>query len=288
VPLNYACIAPHGGEVIPKLATRTTLRKFGKTREGMFRLANEISDAKPDTIVIATPHNLRLCGKIGVVTSENSSGRLQASRRSRKSVGLKVKCDREFAKELLYRAAKKGLPVVGANYGGSEGTSSDMPMDWGTLVPLWFVVKGHRHDPKVVIVTPSREIPLTQNFEFGRTIGDLMEKKSKRYAFIASADQAHAHRKSGPYGFSKAAAEYDRLVIDAIEKNRIQSVMHLEKKLVEKAKPDSLWQMTILAGVISAITTHSRLYSYQVPTYYGMICAGFQRTNLSGFRAKAW
>jgi aromatic ring-opening dioxygenase LigB subunit len=284
VPLNYACIAPHGGELIPKLATETTLRSFNETRLGMLRLADEVSDTKPDTVVIATPHNLRLWGKIGVVTSENSSGRLQASRRSRKSVDLKVKCDREFAKEILYRAASSGLPVVGANYGGSEGASSDMPMDWGTLVPLWFVVKGRRGDPKVVIVTPSREIPLTQNFRFGRIIGDLMEKKRKRYAFIASADQAHAHRKSGPYGFSKAAAEYDHLVMDAIEKNRIQSVMNFQKKLVEKAKPDSLWQMTMLAGVISVIRTHAQLYSYQVPTYYGMICAGFGRTSLRNRR----
>jgi aromatic ring-opening dioxygenase LigB subunit len=281
VPLNYACIAPHGDELIPELATRATLRKFEKTRKAMFTLAKEIRDAKPDTVVIATPHNLRLREKIGVVTAENSSGRLQGSRGTGKSISLKVKCDQEFAKELLNRATRRGLPVVGANYGGSEGTSSDMPMDWGTLIPLWFVVKGCRHIPKVVIVTPSREIALYQNFKFGRIIADLAKKKSKRYVFIASADQAHAHRKSGPYGFNKAAAEYDQFVIDAIEKNTVQQVMNLKTKFVEEAKPDSLWQMTILAGILSMIRMHGQLYSYQVPTYYGMICAGFQRTNLS-------
>jgi aromatic ring-opening dioxygenase LigB subunit len=113
--LSYACIAPHGGEVIPELATKTTLRKFLKTREGMFRLAEEIKDAKPDTIVIATPHNLRLWRKIGIVISENSSGRLHGSRGSKRSVHLKVRCDQEFAKQLMNRAIGKGLPVVGAN-----------------------------------------------------------------------------------------------------------------------------------------------------------------------------
>jgi aromatic ring-opening dioxygenase LigB subunit len=152
-------------------------------------------------------------------------------------------------------------------------------MDWGTLVPLWFVTKGRKNDPRVVIVTPSREIPLSENYEFGRVIAELAEKKSKRYVFIASADQAHAHRKSGPYGFSRAAAEYDRFVIDAIEKNRIHSVMNLTAKLVENAKPDSLWQMTMLAGVLSKVRMRAELFSYQTPTYYGMICAGFRRTN---------
>jgi aromatic ring-opening dioxygenase LigB subunit len=278
MPLNYACIAPHGGEVIPELATRATLRRFMRTREGMLKMASEIKVAKPDTIVIATPHNLRLWGKIGVVTSENSSGRLQVSPGSKRSVCLKVRCDQEFAKKLVDRAANRGLPVVGANYGGSEGASSDLPMDWGTLIPLWFVMKARKKKPKVVIVTPSREIPLSQNREFGRVIAELAEKRSKRYIFIASADQAHAHKKSGPYGFNRAAAEYDRFVVDAIEKNRIQSVMNLKAKFVENAKPDSLWQMTMLAGVLSKVRMRAELFSYQVPTYYGMICAGFRRT----------
>jgi aromatic ring-opening dioxygenase LigB subunit len=251
----------------------------------MLRLAKEIRQAKPSTIVIATPHNLRLWGKIGVVLSENSTGTLQGSRGTKRSVRLKVKCDREFARELLAKAARKGLPVVGANYGSADGATSDLPMDWGTLVPLWFVTRGRKHDPKVVIVTPSREILLSQNYEFGRVIAELAEKRSKRYVFIASADQAHAHQKSGPYGFSPKAAEYDRIVVNAIETGELDSIMKLRSKLVEDAKPDSLWQMAMLAGALSRVKMHGQLHSYQVPTYYGMLCAGFQRTRLRSNRA---
>jgi len=242
-------------------------------------IAKEVRRTKPDTILIATPHNLRLWREIGVVLSENSSGRLQGSRVSRPSVYLKVRCDQEFARGLLDRADKKGLPVVGANYGSFEGHLSDVPMDWGSLVPLWFLTRGRRNDPRVVIVTPSREIPLLQNYEFGQTIAELAEKRSKTYVFVASADQAHAHKQSGPYGFSKAAEQYDRFVVEAIQKNRIRSVMNLSGKLVEAAKPDSLWQMTMLAGVLSKVRTDAELFSYQVPTYYGMICTGFRRIN---------
>lgn len=55
--------------------------------------------------------------------------------------------------------------------------------------------------------------------------------------------------------------------------------MNLKAKFVENAKPDSLWQMTMLAGVLSRVRMHAELFSYQVPRYYGMICAGFRRTN---------
>ena len=275
--LVYACIAPHGSEAIAKLASKSTVRKFQKTREGLRRLAKEVRKAKPDTIVIVSPHNLKLWQKIAVVTAENSTGTLQASLRNKRSVHLRVKCDVEFAKELLEAAAKRSMPVIGANYGTSEGVTSDMPMDWGTLVPLWFMIPDCRPKPKVVIVTPSREIPLSQNFQFGRVIGELSERKAKRIVFVASADQAHRHKKSGPYGFNKASKEYDKFVVNAIQGGRIESILRLRRKFVEAARPDSLWQMTMLAGVVDRVRMNAEVTSYDAPTYFGMICASFRR-----------
>jgi aromatic ring-opening dioxygenase LigB subunit len=228
-------------------------------------------------MVIATPHNLRIWKRIGIVTAENSTGTLRASPRNKTSVSLRVQCDVDFANKLLLRSTRRNLPVVGANYGTSEGISSDMPMDWGTLVPLWFMMRRCRKKPKIVIVTPSREIPLSKNFEFGRILASQAEaERSKRIVFVASADQAHAHRKSGPYGFSKRAKEYDSFVLDAIRKNHIGRIMGLKTDLVESAKPDSLWQMAMLAGIADRIKLQAELISYEVSTYFGMICAGFR------------
>jgi len=277
--LVYACIAPHGSEAIAKLASESTVRKFQKTREGLRKLAKEVKKARPDTIVIASPHNLKLWQKIAVVTAENSTGTLQASPRNKRSVGLKVKCDVEFAQRLLEAATARKLPVVGANYGTSEGVTSDMPMDWGTLVPLWFIIPECRPKPKVVIVTPAREIPLVQNFQFGRVIGELSERKAKRIVFVASADQAHRHKKSGPYGFNQASKEYDKIVVHAIQDGRIKSIMRLKPKFVDAARPDSLWQMTMLAGVIDRLRMKTHVISYDDPTYFGMICASFRRND---------
>jgi aromatic ring-opening dioxygenase LigB subunit len=273
MPLEYACIMPHGGDIIPQLATRKTKHLFAKTRESMRKIARDIREVRPDTIVIASPHNLRLQDKIGIVTSENTTGQLNGPRG--KKVRLSLKCDREFAQDLLQESARYHLPVVGANYGTAEGPASDMPMDWGTLVPLWFVAKEERVKAKTVIVTPSREIPLGQNIAFGMAIGAMAEKRKKRIAFIASADQAHAHKKSGPYGYHTSAAKYDEFVSQAIRKNSIGSISRLNKRFIEDAKPDSLWQMAMLAGLTRVVKMRGSLLSHEVPTYYGMICASF-------------
>src|SRR5437762_10571693 len=70
--LVYACIAPHGGEIIPELASKAMLPKFEETRAAMRVLAKRISETLPQTVVIASPHNLRLDRKS---TRLNSSHR---------------------------------------------------------------------------------------------------------------------------------------------------------------------------------------------------------------------
>jgi len=271
--LVYSCIAPHGREIIPELASSPMLPRFEETRQAMRVLARRISRVRPHTIVLASPHNLRLLARIAVVTSENSSGQLKGS--SKRSVSLRASCDREFAEKIVRESEAERLPVVGANYGTAAGPASDIPMDWGTLVPLWFVLKRARS--KIVIVAPSREIPLRTNYRFGQLMGKLMSRdRKKRFVFIASADQAHAHSRSGPYGYSPAASRYDSLVVDAIQENDLKRLLSLDPRLVERAKPDSLWQMTLLAGVTEVVPSQSQLLSYQVPSYYGMLCAGFE------------
>jgi aromatic ring-opening dioxygenase LigB subunit len=275
MPLEYACVVPHGSDLIPDLAVRKTEHLFEKTRESVRKIAREIREAQPDTIVIASPHNLRLQNNIAIVTAENSTGQLKGP--GGRKVSLSLKCDREFAQDLLRESTRKHLPVVGANYGTAEGPASDMQMDWGTLVPMWFVAKEEQVKARTVIVTPSREIPLAQNIAFGTVIGETVGKRKKRVVFIASADQAHAHKRSGPYGFHGSAARYDEFVSQAIRRNRIGSISRLTKQFVEDAKPDSLWQMAMLAGVTQVVKMQGNLLSYAVPSYYGMICASFVR-----------
>jgi len=273
--LVYACIAPHGGEIIPELASKAMLPKFEETRAAMRVLAKRISETLPQTVVIASPHNLRLVSRIAVVVSENSSGTLKGIRN--RSVSLRARCDTDFGRILVRQAEKEDLPVVGANYGTATGSSSDIQMDWGTLVPLWFILKEGKLKPKILIVTPSREIPLRTNFVFGQLLGRLMSKdRTRKFVFIASADQAHAHSRTGPYGFSRAAQKYDDLVLRAIRDNNLKRILRLRPRFIEDAKPDSLWQMVILAGINELVPLRSQLLSYQVPSYYGMACAGFE------------
>lgn len=269
--ITFACIAPHGTEVIPQLAGEK-LEEFAKTRRAMEKMAVLMSKQKVETIVVATPHNLRLEGFIGVITSEFAQGTIQ---NMHGAITVRFTCDRALAREILQSARDAHLPVVGVNYGTSEGENSCMPMDWGTIIPLWFLGYSSLKKPQIVIVTPSREIPLENLVKFGNIIAKAAKNSNKKVAFIASADQGHAHNSKGPYGFHPASAKYDRLVQRAVRENNLESLLKLDSKFIEEAKPDSLWQIAILSGVLNVTPMKGRLISYEAPTYYGMLCAAY-------------
>jgi aromatic ring-opening dioxygenase LigB subunit len=268
----YACIAPHGSEAIPKLAG-DKLEAFSETRKGMEELGRQMKKHNAHTIIIATPHGLRLDQNIGIVTSQYSAGNLKDKG---KTVSARFKCNRQLAQKIYQTAKEAELPVVSANYGTSGGPASCMPMDWGVLIPLWFFGAQEKKKPRIIIVTPSREIPLTQLVEFGKIIARTAEKSKWKIAFVASADQGHAHDKTGPYGFHPASKEYDELVIKAIRENNLRQILALNPKFVEDAKPDSLWQLAILKGVLERVPMKARFISYQAPTYFGLMCADFE------------
>jgi aromatic ring-opening dioxygenase LigB subunit len=267
----WACIAPHGAETIPELAG-DALESFAETREAMLKMGTEVKALHPETIIIATPHNLRLQGMIGVITTEFAEGSLDANGNQ---IKLHCDCDRQLARLIVQTAKQQGLPVVGVDYAAREGPTSCMPMDWGTLIPLWFLTDAGKNC-KIVMLTPSREIPIQDLVDFGKVVAKSSEESNRRVVFVASADQGHAHRADGPYGFNPASKQYDEMVIQAVRANNLKPLANQPSEFIENAKPDSLWQIAILEGVLEASPMKAEFLSYQVPTYFGLLCAIFR------------
>jgi len=267
--LVYACIAPHGFEIVPEVAG-PELQHFAPVREGMEQLGLEMAAAKPDVIVIATPHGYRVEGHVSITTNEHAEGRL---RKFGGEALFEVDCHQGFARDLLKNTKAAGIPALETVYGSASGSFSILPLDWGCFIPLWFMGARWETPPKIVVVTPTREIGLDSLIQFGEVLANTVAASDQRVAFIASADEGHAHDAEGPYGYHPAAKEYDELVCDAVQRNALSELMNLDMKFVDDAKPDSLWQIAMLVGVQKHVSLESRLVAYQVPTYYGMMCA---------------
>jgi aromatic ring-opening dioxygenase LigB subunit len=119
--ITFGAIAPHGDvEEIPDLLA--AMRELG------WRCTSE-------TVVVVTPHNVHVEGHFAVATAAH--------------VGEHA-VDRDLSQAIIDAARADGLPIVGVSYGGNVPEQSELPLDWGTEVPLNFVKAK-----QVVVVAPA-------------------------------------------------------------------------------------------------------------------------------------
>jgi aromatic ring-opening dioxygenase LigB subunit len=223
-------VAPHGDvESTPELLA--AMEELGRRYDG------------GATAVVVTPHNVHVEGHFAVSVSAR--------------VGEHA-VDRPLALSLVEAIRAEGLPVVGVSYGGNDPAEAELPLDWGTEVPLRYV-----RAPRAVVVAPARDRPLEEHIR----LGEVIARCTARLALIASADHAHAHAEDGPYGFDPAAAEYDRRFCELAPIGDFRPLA----ELVDAAKADSLWQLLVLQGAHGGRPLE--LLAYAAPTYYGMAVA---------------
>ena len=263
VALVFGAIAPHGGIVIADEVAAIT-------RVGMEELGRRFTDARPEVVVVATPHNVHISSTLGVIVAGRVAGKLEGTA---PPIELDLPTDTELAVGILQSLGAAGLPAAGVSFGSNDLALAVAPMDWGVVIPLWFM--GGRHDPPlpIVVVTPARDLPPSDHVTAGAAIATVAAGTQRRVAFIASADHGHAHAATGPFGFHPAAAEFDALVCDLVRSNRLDGLIDIEPAMVENAKADSWWQMLMLYGATAG--WHGELISYEAPTYFGMLTAAY-------------
>lgn len=261
MPLVYACIAPHAGDLIDDL------NKVTLTRQTLHDMGARLAALEPEIIVMVNPHGFRVQEALSISVAERAVAEWSPE------VKLDFVMDPDLAHAIADEATTSNVPVVRYIYGASGGDSCYIPLDWGAVVPLYFL--GHRFfpQPKLVHCSPMRTLPLSTHYEFGRAIGRVLKESEQRIAFIASADQGHAHDENGPYGFDPASAQYDAWMQETIRNGNLDELLNADMDLVEAGKPDSLWPSTILAGVLKENPMQTKLLSYEVNEYFGILCA---------------
>ncbi len=174
----FAAIAPHGAPALDD--------PEGETRRGFEELARRFDAAGPEATIVLTPHGLLVEGHFGVALSGRYEG--DVSEWSDSGIELAVSGDPVLARECLDGLRADGLPAVGFTFGSSLADTATMPLDWGALIPLWFL--GGDRVPAVV-VTPSRDLPIREHVRAGAALARVAETSEQ-------ADRADRQRRPRP------------------------------------------------------------------------------------------
>jgi aromatic ring-opening dioxygenase LigB subunit len=257
VTLVFAAVAPHGALVFEQ--------PDAPTRQGVEELARRFQAAEPEAAIVVTPHGMLVDGHFGVVRSGQLSehpNQFISAEHLYEGPG-----EPELADACLRALHDSGLPAVGLTFATTVAGASEMPIDWGAGIPLWFL------RAPAVVVTPCRALSNDEHVRAGaalaRATGD------RRVAFVASADHGHGHSAEGPYGFASESKDYDDRIVELVRTNRLGELSAWDQGFAVEAKADSFWQLLMLHGAIGDAFDVDFL-SYEAPTYFGMLCAAFE------------
>ena len=268
----FGCIAPHGGMLVPGTGGADA-GKATATRLAMEELGRRMEAYRPETIVLATPHGMREPGAFSVLDSGRVVGTLGGLRRA----AVEFRVDRALNAAIVAAGGELAVPVAPITPGVPGDPTSCLELDWGATIPFWFMGRSYTPKPQVVVLCPTGELDWALFPRLGEAVRLAAERLGRRVAFIASADLGHAHDADGPYGFDPAAAEFDALACATVREQDLGRLLRCDPAWVERAKVDALWQMLNLHGALAGQGFRGELLSYEVPTYFGMLCAAYER-----------
>ena len=131
---------PHPPLIIPEVG-KGNEKVVEKTIDSYKKVAKEIRDLKPETIIISSPHTV--CYKDYFYVSTKPTMKGSFSNFGASNVSFEEYIDVELSKEIESISSKESFTA-----GGIE---EDIELDHGTMVPLYFIRKEYPNC-KIIVV----------------------------------------------------------------------------------------------------------------------------------------
>lgn len=198
-----------------------------------------LSDLEPEVVVIVSPHGVELSKDFAIYLNSEAQGYADlgkdlhnASIRPKRLSIQDVNLAPALSRRLLAYLVNDGHNVTGVQ---SFADSEPAELRWGEILPLSFVLmpsqrkdlSGHRNLSSsssnrrkfsvIVVSVPLRRykyapMMVPELLEFGFAIGKFLGGLAQSAALLVSADLAHTHLATGPYGYNRHASTFDKLV----------------------------------------------------------------------------
>lgn len=245
-----ATIVPHSPLLIPEVA-KDKIRLIEKTAAAYDKIATELKELNPDTIVIISPHGHKenkgfaINASPAVCTSFQEIGYLAPG----------MKYDNDLL--LIQNIKEKLRPNFNFNL------TSSKELDYASSIPLYRLAKDL---PKIKIVSLSySQADSAEHYAFGQQLGIICQKSRRKIAIIASGELSHRLKRNSPAGYSPKGARFDNKLIEYLSEpnSAAENILKMDDNLVKNAAECGLRSILVLLGIINKEKHTSQVLSYQ-------------------------
>ena len=257
-----AFVVPHPPLIIPAVG-RGREAGIQATIDAYRRVAAEIAELAPHTIVISSPHATLYRDYFHV--SPGAGARGDFSRFGAPQASYRASYDTQLVAAFERLCQEQGI---------AAGTLAEREpaLDHGTMIPLHFV-NQRIQDFDVVRIGLSGFSP-AEHYRVGRAMAQAARELDRRVVWIASGDLSHKLTPDGPYGYAPEGPRFDAWACDALARADLVELLACDPSLAERAAECGLRSFQMMAGAFDRTPLRAELLSHEGPfgVGYGVAC----------------
>ena len=257
MPVIAGFMVPHPPMIVPAVG-RGSEAQVKETTAAYEKVADEIAEIEPDTIVISSPHSIMYTDYFYISPGKGARGDFGDF--GAPEVAFEETYDEELVQEICREAEECHFRA------GTLG-ERDKALDHGTMVPLYFIRQKYKCG-KIVRLGLSG-LPLTEHYALGMMISNAVNKLGRKAVYVASGDLSHKLQDYGPYGFAEEGPVYDERIMDVMRRGAFGELFDFDETFCEKAAECGHRSFVIMAGTMDGKSIKAEQYSHQDVTGVG-------------------
>lgn len=261
--LVFGAICPHPPIIIPEIG-QDELGRTRKTIRALLELEKKLVKARPQSVIIVSPHGPLGRDKFNILGGQNLSGNFNQFGDFKTNLNLRN--DLDLASTIFKEINKANIPIE---------LIDSSSLDHGVLVPLFYLLSGRLNNLPIVEMGFSL-LSYETHFKLGKIIGEVAKKANKRIAFIASGDLSHRLTPDAPAGYSQEGEKFDKLLVKLIKEKGTADILRIDPDFTDEAGECGLRSIIMLLGALNSKKYEPEIMSYEGPFGVGYLVANFK------------
>lgn len=258
--LEICALMPHPPIMIPEVG-KGELDKIKNTVAAVTEAAKRVKECNPQTIILITPHGPVLEDAASISVHPRLKGNFASFGAPEVSLGFET--DGLLVRHILKKADRLGVNVVELTDDKAKNNYLRLELDHGALVPLYYLNKAGFKGQLIHISVGM--LSYEEMYTFGKAVQGAIGMVDKRVSVIASGDLSHRLTPDAPAGYSPHAKEFDKQVMEAVEKLDIKALLKMDQNVVLDAGECGLRPIFFLMGVVGGLKATGEILSYEAP-----------------------